>query len=138
MPIEIAIHQNIYHKVKVVHEVYEILEIQVFHAVNNFHDIKKIYESLQNFGAQPVTQGISDVKIKLYDMGSQLHSTFCWLDGTYYIGKNLRKEVTCPKRQLPVLRNVLSSSSSRSSEEKWEITNKKLRRIWGEAPKTEV
>ena len=50
----------------------------------------------------------------------------------YYIGKILRKEVTCPKRQLPVLRNVLSSSSS-SSEEKWEITNKKLRKIWGEA-----
>ena len=45
----------------------------------------------------------------------------------------MRKEVTCPKRQLPVLRNVLSSSSSRSSEEKWEITNKKLRRKWGEA-----
>ena len=42
-------------------------------------------------------------------------SIFYWLDGTYYIGKILRKEVTCPKRQLPVLRNVLSSSSSRSS-----------------------
>ena len=64
MPIEIAIHQNSYHKVKVVHEVYEILKIQVFHMVNKFHDINKIYESLQNFGAQPVTQGISDVKIK--------------------------------------------------------------------------
>ena len=59
MPIEKATT----HKVQVVHEVYEILKIQVFHTVNKFHDINKIYERLQNFGAQLVMQGISDLKI---------------------------------------------------------------------------
>ena len=59
MPIEKATT----HKVQVVHEVYEILKIQVFHMVNKFHDINKIYERLQNFGAQLVMQGISGLKI---------------------------------------------------------------------------
>ena len=51
---------NSYHKVQVVHEVYESLRIQVFHTVNKFYNINKIYERL---GAQLVTQGISELKI---------------------------------------------------------------------------